>query len=120
MTAVDFFLADQNSPFLVAAAVMLGIGALEILSLVMGLGLSDLLDSLLIRPEQLGGYDEGTRAHLRFEHQMLVHNLGIAKRTPTTTQPFLVGFVFDVLGRESHPPLFEPIIAPATSAEPGI
>jgi hypothetical protein len=47
MTAVDFFLADQNSPFLIAAAVMLGIGALEMLSLVMGLGLSDLLDSLL-------------------------------------------------------------------------
>lgn len=47
MTSVGFFFADQNSPFLVTAVITLVIAALEILSVLLGLGLSDLIDDVL-------------------------------------------------------------------------
>lgn len=53
MSSVGFFLADQNSPFLAAAVVTLVIAGIEILSLLLGLGLSDMIDDVLpdIEPE---------------------------------------------------------------------
>lgn len=47
MNGTGFFFADQNSPFLVAMVITLAIAAIETLSLVMGLGLSDLIDDIL-------------------------------------------------------------------------
>lgn len=56
MNSVGFFFADQNGPFLVAAVITLVIGAIEILSVLLGLGFSDLIDDALpdIGPE-IGG-----------------------------------------------------------------
>ncbi|NIA72208.1 YqiJ family protein [Pelagibius litoralis] len=47
MTSVGFFFADQNSPFLATAVITLVIAAVEILSVLLGLGLSDLVDDVL-------------------------------------------------------------------------
>ena len=47
MTVMEFLLADQNVAFTVALAVTLAIATLEIVSLILGLGLSDLIDGLL-------------------------------------------------------------------------
>jgi len=47
MNGTEFFFADQNDPFLVTMVVTLAIAAVETLSLVMGLGLSDLIDDFL-------------------------------------------------------------------------
>ena len=47
MTTIDFLFMDQNGPFLVAMAVTLMIAVLELLGLVLGFGLSDLIDDLL-------------------------------------------------------------------------
>jgi len=47
MNGVGFFFADQNNPFLVAMVVTLAIAGIETLSLVMGFGLSDLIDDFL-------------------------------------------------------------------------
>jgi hypothetical protein len=47
MSGTSFFFADQNGPFLVAVVVTLAIAAIEVLSLVLGLGLSGLIDDLL-------------------------------------------------------------------------
>lgn len=47
MNGTNFFFAEQNSPFLVAMAVTLGIAAVETLSLVLGLGLSEIVDDFL-------------------------------------------------------------------------
>jgi hypothetical protein len=47
MNATSFFFADPNAPFLVALVVTLAIAAIETLSLVMGLGLADLVDDLM-------------------------------------------------------------------------
>ena len=47
MTVMEFLLADQNVAFTVALAVTLAIATLETVSLILGLGLSDLIDGLL-------------------------------------------------------------------------
>ncbi len=47
MNGTGFFFADQNGPFLVTMVITLAIAAVETLSLVMGLGLSDLIDDFL-------------------------------------------------------------------------
>jgi len=47
MNGTEFFFADQNGPFLVTMVMTLVIAGVETLSLVMGLGLSDLIDDLL-------------------------------------------------------------------------
>lgn len=47
MNETGFFFADQNSPFLVTMAITLAIAAIEVLSLTLGLGISDLVDDLL-------------------------------------------------------------------------
>jgi Inner membrane protein YqiJ, N-terminal/Inner membrane protein YqiJ, OB-fold len=47
MNETGFFFADQNGPFLVAMVVTLAIAAIEVLSLVLGLGLSDMIDDIL-------------------------------------------------------------------------
>lgn len=47
MNGTSFFLAEQNGPFMVALVVTLAIAAVEILSLVMGLGLADMVDDVL-------------------------------------------------------------------------
>lgn len=47
MTGIDFLLADQNWPFLAAMAMTLAIAALQVVSLALGLGLSQALDNLL-------------------------------------------------------------------------
>ncbi|WP_299397104.1 OB-fold-containig protein [Pelagibius sp.] len=47
MSSVGFFFADQNSPFLVTAVVTLVIAGIEILSVLLGLGLSDLIDDVM-------------------------------------------------------------------------
>jgi Protein of unknown function (DUF1449) len=47
MNAPSFFFADPNSPFLVALVVTLAIAVIETLSLVMGLGLADLVDDFV-------------------------------------------------------------------------
>lgn len=46
VTGIDFLLADQNWPFLAAMVMTLGISAVQVLSLVLGLGLSEMLDNL--------------------------------------------------------------------------
>lgn len=53
MGTTEFLFAEQNGPFLVAMAVTLAIAAVEMLSLVLGLGLSNVIDDLLpdIGPE---------------------------------------------------------------------
>lgn len=43
----DFFLQPENVPFMVALGVMLGLFSLEMISLLLGLGLSDIVDSML-------------------------------------------------------------------------
>lgn len=47
MNGADFFLADQNGPFLVTMVLTLAIAGVETLSLLLGLGLSDLIDDFL-------------------------------------------------------------------------
>ncbi len=47
MDTTEFLFAQQNGPFLVAMAVTLAIAAVEMLSLVLGLGLSSMIDDLL-------------------------------------------------------------------------
>lgn len=47
MNGADFFFADQNGPFLVTMVLTLAIAGVETLSLLMGLGLSDLIDDFL-------------------------------------------------------------------------
>ena len=47
MGTTEFLFAEQNGPFLVAMAVTLAIAAVEMLSLVLGLGLSNVIDDLL-------------------------------------------------------------------------
>ncbi|MEM7223115.1 MAG: OB-fold-containig protein [Pseudomonadota bacterium] len=47
MTAMEFLLADQNVAFTVALVITLVIATLEIVSLILGLGLSDLIDGML-------------------------------------------------------------------------
>ena len=47
MSSYEFLLVDQNAPFLVAGAVTLLIAAVEVASLLLGFGLSNLIDDLL-------------------------------------------------------------------------
>ena len=47
MNALDFFLAAENTSFAVAGIVMLAIGAMQILGLILGLGLSEAFENLL-------------------------------------------------------------------------
>ncbi len=47
MSSYEFLLVDQNGPFLVAGAVTLLIAAVEMASLLLGFGLSNLIDDLL-------------------------------------------------------------------------
>ena len=54
----QFFLLNENLPFSIALAVMLGISILEILSVIGGVGLSHLLDNLLHHP------------HIDFDHDI--------------------------------------------------
>jgi len=44
---IDFFLLSANTPFVIALALMLAFTAIEIVSASMGMGLSELVDSLL-------------------------------------------------------------------------
>ena len=62
MNTIEFLFADPNGPFLVAMAVTLLISGVEVLSLVLGLGLSDLIDDLL--PDLDGGLDSDVGADL--------------------------------------------------------
>jgi hypothetical protein len=52
---LEFLLVPQNKPFAVAIAIMFAIAALEVLSTLMGAGLSRMIDSLL--PDSLGDID---------------------------------------------------------------
>ncbi len=47
MSSIDFLFADPNWPFLAAAAATLIIGAVELIGMLMGLGLSHMIDDLL-------------------------------------------------------------------------
>jgi len=47
MTGLDFFFADQNVAFLVAMAVVLLLGVIEVVGLLLGIGLSELVDNLM-------------------------------------------------------------------------
>lgn len=47
MESFAFFLVAENAPFLIAAVVMLSITALQIASLVLGLGLAEMLDGMM-------------------------------------------------------------------------
>ncbi len=47
MNSLDFFFADHNGPFLVAMAMTLLVGLVEVASMTLGLGISDLLDDFL-------------------------------------------------------------------------
>ena len=47
MNALDFFLAAENTSFAVAGIVTLAIGAMQILGLILGLGLSEAFENLL-------------------------------------------------------------------------
>ncbi len=47
MNSLDFFFADHNGPFLVAMAMTLLVGLIEVASMTLGLGISDLLDDFL-------------------------------------------------------------------------
>lgn len=47
MTDLQFLFADHNSPFAVAMVITLIIAAIELVSMLVGLGLSDLIDSML-------------------------------------------------------------------------
>ena len=44
---LQFLFADHNSPFAVAMVITLIIAAIELVSVLVGLGLSDLVDSML-------------------------------------------------------------------------
>ena len=67
MNATSFFFADHNAPFLVALVVTLAIAVIETLSLVMGLGLADLVDDIM--PD----FDADTP---EVEHSVFVDALG--------------------------------------------
>jgi hypothetical protein len=62
VNSIEFLFADPNGPFLVAMAVTLLIAGVEGVSLVLGLGLSDLIDDLL--PDLDGGLDSDVGADL--------------------------------------------------------
>ncbi len=44
---IDFFLLSANTPFVIALALMIAFTVIEIVSASMGMGLSELVDSLL-------------------------------------------------------------------------
>ena len=47
MAVIDFLTADQNGPFMIAAAVVLILGALELVSLMFGVALSGIIQDIL-------------------------------------------------------------------------
>ena len=59
MGELSFFLAEENGPFVVSLVAMLAIGVIEVLGLVLGLGIGELVDDFL---PDLSEFDAGGNA----------------------------------------------------------